>query len=84
MSGVSTTPVSSTPVSSTPASSSEYKDIAARYATAKVDKEREEREWRGNGRLGVQQERSGEARRYAEARFTVTQGLLVGFLGLLV
>jgi hypothetical protein len=56
--------------------SSEYKSIAAQFAAAKAQQQEE--------KAAVQSKPSNSAQKYQEARFTVTQGLLIGFLSLLL
>jgi hypothetical protein len=61
---------------------SEYKDIAAQFAAAKAQKAQEIAAQ--EQKAAVQSRPSVSAQKYAEARFTVTQGLLIGFLVLLL
>lgn len=59
-------------MSSPPPRTSEYKSIQQQFEQAKALKATESRKTA-----------AGKAERFAEARFTVTQGLLVAFLALL-
>jgi hypothetical protein len=59
--------------------SAEYKSIAAQFAAAKAQQQLEQGQ-----KAAVQQKPSSSAQKYAEAKFTVTQGLLLGFLSLLL
>lgn len=68
--------------SSSTSTPSEYSTVKGQFEQARAKQAQQERELVGREQQSAVRERqSGRAARYAEARFTVTQGLLVGFLG---